>query len=442
MTDEMATRLLEAIAANRLLILCGAGLSMSAPSSLPSAATVAQRCATKYQLATATALDAGIAGDIEKISRHFRQEGRFPFFIGELVPWADFKRDPNQGHQALADLLACGVAHAGVTTNFDSLVEVAAAQLGEPDFRAIVDVTDMPQATFHRPYLKLHGCADRSRVDTLWCSEQLADAPFPAKMPHFRNWLASQVLGRDLLFIGFWSDWAYLTALLATSLAAVTPQHVYLVDPASDATLEAKAPELWAWAHGPGITFHHEAESGSDFLDELRRRWSRVFLAQLYESSKSTYQTLFGVAAGPAPSHAGLSSRDLYALRRDLSGTPRTAPARGRAPLPADHLAGALHARLLASGATYAEHAYQWNGRRIRVISGQGQVLSAVKARFQTESPLPSPVDDVVCAGALPDPSPGHIVRATGPTTVVRGGPAGNWQTHDALVATLGAAHA
>jgi hypothetical protein len=404
---------------------------------------VAQRCATKYQLATATALDAAIADDIEKISRHFRQEGRFPFFIGELVPWGDFKRDPNHGHQALADLLACGAARAGVTTNFDSLVEVAAGQLGEPDFRAIVDVADVPQATPHQPYLKLHGCADRSRIHTLWCSEQLVDLPFPDKMTHFRNWLATHVLGRDLLLIGFWSDWAYLTALLATNLAAVTPQHVYLVDPASNAVLEAKAPELWAWAHGPGITFHHEAESGSDFLDELRRRWSRVFLAQLYESSKPTYETLFGVAAAAAPpSLAGFNSRDLYALRRDLSGTPRTAPARGRQPLAADHLAGALHARLLASGASYTEHAYQWNGRRIRIISGQGQVLSAVRARFQTESPLPSPVDDVICAGALPDPSPGHIVRATGATTVVRGGASGAWQTHEALVATMGAAHA
>ena len=39
MTDEVATRLLEAIAANRLIILSGAGLSMADPSNVPSAAS-------------------------------------------------------------------------------------------------------------------------------------------------------------------------------------------------------------------------------------------------------------------------------------------------------------------------------------------------------------------------------------------------------------------
>ena len=48
MTDEVATRLLEAIAANRLIILSGAGLSMADPSNVPSAANVAQRCAEAY----------------------------------------------------------------------------------------------------------------------------------------------------------------------------------------------------------------------------------------------------------------------------------------------------------------------------------------------------------------------------------------------------------
>jgi hypothetical protein len=260
-------------------------------------------------------------------------------------------------------------------------------------------------------------------------------------MTHFRNWLAAHLLGRDLLLVGFWSDWAYLTELFAMNLAAVTPQHVYLVNPGTAAELEAKAPALWAWAHGPGITCHHERQPGAEFLDELRRRWSRLFVTQLAESSRPTYQTLFGVAPSGnpvVPEH--LDSSALYALRRDLTGTPRTTPVRDKEPHVSDHVAGAIHTRLLEAGATYSGHAYGLNERTFRLVSARGQVLSAVKAQFQGEPPLPIAIDAVVCAGALPDPSPSHIVRAAESTTLVRSGALDSWETQEALLRELGAA--
>jgi len=137
MTDEVAARLLEAIAANRLLVLCGAGLSMAPPSCLPSAAMVARRCADEYAARTGAALDAELQADIAGMSRHFRECGRFEnFFIAELVPWPELKGPPNSGHEAIADLLACSVVTAASTTNLDLLVEMAAGQLGEP----VIDV--------------------------------------------------------------------------------------------------------------------------------------------------------------------------------------------------------------------------------------------------------------------------------------------------------------
>jgi hypothetical protein len=312
MTGEVATRLLEAIAGNRLLVLAGAGLSMADPSNLPSAAAVAQRCAYTYAANVGASLAPDIQADIGKMAQYFRGLGRFEtFFIAKLVPWAELSGLPNSGHDALADMLACGVLGGASTTNFDCLVETAASRLGEPDFRAVVDSGDLAQHTLHRPYIKLHGCAKRSRPTTIWCPEQLADATIQPRMDQFRAWLAANLGGRDLVFVGFWSDWAYLTELLAQHLAAVTPQHVYLVDPANAAQLQDKAPNLWAWAHGAGITFHHCPESGRDFLDELRRRWSKVFVSRLIDDSTPTYTAFFGASTPSTPDGGADSVADL-----------------------------------------------------------------------------------------------------------------------------------
>ena len=439
MTDEVATRLLEAIAANRLLVLCGAGLSMAAPSNLPSAAAVARTCADAYLARIGAPLEPDIQTDIAKMSLHFRDCNRFEnFFISELVPWAKLKGPPNGGHEAIADLLACGALAGASTTNFDFLVETAAGQLGEPDFRAVVDAGDLGQHTPHRPYLKLHGCEVRNRPSTIWCPEQLADAVVEQRLAQFRAWLAANLVGRDLVFIGFWSDWAYLAELLARHLAAVTPQHVYLVDPATPAELQGKAPQLWAWSHGANITFHHCPESGRDFLDELRRRWSNVYVNRLMNDSRITYAALFGGPPTPVPGAlAAADSAALYALRRDLTGTPRTAVVRSNQPADVDHIAGAIHHRLLERGATYSSHLYQLGARSIRLVSGRGRLLSQVKAGFDAEPPFAVLPDAVVCAGSIADASPAHIVRAAGTTTVVRPGALDNWTTHDSLVADL-----
>lgn len=444
MTDEVATRLLEAITANRLLIFCGAGLSMAAPSNLPSAAAVARTCADVYMTRVGTPLKAELQVDIAMMSRYFHEHARFEnFFIAELVPWSRLNGPPNGGHEAIADLLACGALAGASTTNFDCLVESAAGHLGEPDFRAVVDAGDLAQKTPHRPYLKLHGCGMRSRPSTLWCAEQLTDDVVRQRLTQFRAWLASNLVGRDLVFVGFWSDWAYLTELLAVHLADVIPQHVYVVDPAAADELQQKAPELWTWAHSANITFHHCQDSGCDFLDELRRRWSTVYVNGLMAESRNTYTGLFGMdPTGLPAAPTAVDSEALYALRRDLTGTPRTAVVRYNQPENVDHIAGAIHQRLLERGATYSAHRYEFGGRSIRLVSGRGRLLSQVKAAFDQEPPFPVLPDAVVCAGSVADPSPPHIVRTAGATTIVRPGGLDNWTTHVALVTDLQAPRA
>lgn len=445
MDDVTAESLMQSIAADRLVILCGAGLSMAPPSSIPSASAIKSECAEKYRQEVGSALDPAVSADLEAMSRWFVQQNRFAdLFIPKLVPWTKFNTDPNDGHDAIADFLACGAIHVGVTTNYDRLVEASAARLGEPDFLPIVHEEDLPRSSEYRPYLKVHGCSvlHRTRLETIWCREQLAAPSISQRMAHFQNWLSANLLGRDLLIVGFWTDWAYLSDVLATTIAAIGPNSVVLVDPSPPDVIETKAPDLWAWAHRPGITFLHVQQSASEFLAELRAWFSRVFLKRLLDDARPTHEALFG---SPPSAHArALDTQPLsylYALRRDLTGVTRNRPVRVHVPHPAFRIHTALHARLLERGATYDGHVYNFNGQHLRLLSGGGQLVSALKEQRSGEPPLPIVLDRVVCIGAVEDPGAVSIVRPTTVPGVIRGGAGGSWTAEDRLVQELGAPH-
>jgi len=57
--------------AGRLLVVCGAGLSMAAPSNLPSARAVAERCFDKYRLESNPNCDIALRSDLEALAEHF-----------------------------------------------------------------------------------------------------------------------------------------------------------------------------------------------------------------------------------------------------------------------------------------------------------------------------------------------------------------------------------
>jgi len=440
MTEDTATRLMESIAANRLSVLCGAGLSMAAPSSLPSAARIASDCATAYQQKVGQPLPPEASGDIEKMALWFRSRNQFDgLFIRTLVPWWLFKAAPNTGHEAVADFLGCGVVREVVTTNFDRLVESAADSLGEPMFRAIADVLDLGDAPEHRPYLKVHGCMDRSPVSTIWCKEQFDDAPLNERANRFRDWMVANLVGRDILIVGFWTDWAYLSDIFSSALPAIGPRTLVLVDPMPGDQLEAKAPELWRWAHAGGVTFIHEPESGDSFLDSLRKRVSKVFLNRIFDESATAYNNLFGEPPrATARNLDAKTSPELYGLRRDLTGVPRHRPVREREPKPIHMPHAAMHQRLLDKGAHYEAHSYRLNGDAFRVVSGHGRVLSEVKQSFSTEPPLPISLSRVVCIGALNDGGAApNVVRPDERPTILTSGTVSNWVSHENLVSEL-----
>jgi hypothetical protein len=86
--DSARVRLLGSIEANRLVLLCGAGLSMASPSSLMSAVQVSQFCFDKYQ--PIAELPEQMRDNLDTLAAYFYGRGEFEsIFIGTLVPWND-----------------------------------------------------------------------------------------------------------------------------------------------------------------------------------------------------------------------------------------------------------------------------------------------------------------------------------------------------------------
>ena len=327
MDEDIASRLLASIHANRLVILCGAGLSMAPPSNLPSATRLAQNCAAKYSEITGQLLDNDLKTDLERLAEHFRQTNEFQrVFIQQLIPWREFRRKPNGGHEAIADFVTSGVVEYGITTNLDTLIEIAANKLGETDFCSSVNPSDLNRADLrHRQFIKLHGCCLIDRPNTIWCKAQLDEAPISQRIARFKEWITANLRERDLLIIGFWSDWGYLNSILEECVSDIEPRTVILVDPSDELNLQSKAPIMWSWATNDDVNFFHVQESGSDFLDDLRRRFCLRWLINLITRSTVMYEQIIGHPyQGQVQLNANPSTKELYSLRCDYSGVPST----------------------------------------------------------------------------------------------------------------------
>ena len=108
---------LDALLADRLAFLCGAGLSMAAPSCVPSAAELAENAKKKY--------DATYGGDRSALPLAMDEQTQFFFERGELATvylrtYVDrnaFAAQPNAGHFAVADLMLISGISTAVSTN-------------------------------------------------------------------------------------------------------------------------------------------------------------------------------------------------------------------------------------------------------------------------------------------------------------------------------------
>jgi hypothetical protein len=332
--------------------------------------------------------------------------------------------------------------HSAVTTNFDELIELSAKELGEDDFQAALDLPAANLTRAHRPLVKIHGCV-RDKFHTLWCPRQLNPPPPPLAPPEqeiqrrvssCKTWLSANVVGRDIIFVGFWSDWAYLTPILAGALAGLRASLVVLVDPGNDAYLAAKAPELWRWAN-TATTFERVPHSGDQFLEELRSAFATSFMGRTLVQALPSFKTLHPGSPEPDVAFAGASNDDLYALRRDTVGVPGSRIPRMSAPDVSTEGTGRVHLRLRHSGAVLVGPFYQLTGgRKIRVVNGRTQVLSRVKAEFLAEPASPGGLseDIVICAGAYDDAGAAtHVMRPSVSPTVLRAGISAEWMTEN-----------
>ncbi len=438
----LRNRLLASIAGDSLVLLCGAGLSMASPTRLSSAWQVAQDCAAKYRVTTGYDLSGDLADNIEHLAEYFYHSKELQnVFLGQLINWGEFVRRPtNRGHTTIADFLGARLVALAISTNMDTLIEAAASQLGEPDFYPIVFQEDINRIqNSHAPLLKLHGCAAKSRWDTVWCKNQLNDEPLQTRIQQLTAWMQGYLPNRDLLVVGFWSDWAYLNEILESAVVSTEPRSVILVDPDTDEALERKSPKLWGWATRRA-NFIHIRVSGDDFLDELRSVVSCRFIHKVWEGGHTSFRTMIKQEppADPYPALTTYSTDDLYRILRDLTGIPTDSIVRQKDVDNEHTLIGLIHLGLLSSGAKLSSNMFIWKGSRIRVIHTPNQPLSAVTSRFSHEPPDPIPANRNVCAGAFDDGgAPANIIQRGVPQGIIRNAPNVHWETHHNLLTEL-----
>ena len=275
------TRLLGSIEAGHLVVLCGAGLSISPPSNLMSALRVARACYDKWQ--PTEVLPATLRDDIDGLAGHFHAQGTLKsVFITTLVPWDDLVGEPNEGHAAVADFLICGAARAALSANFDGLIEQWSNRR-KVAMRGALDGTEAVQFTRTRPLLKFHGCFHRQPEETLWTQGQLQEPLIQGRVQSCSAWMKINLPAKDLLIVGLWTDWGYLNDVLANAIAVQGFNSVTVVDPATTADLQQKAPALWNKLSGGTVSFTPIQASGADALEELRTEFSKVWAKKFFQ---------------------------------------------------------------------------------------------------------------------------------------------------------------
>lgn len=439
--EELQQSLVIAIEDDNLVVLCGAGASMDAPSCLPSAAKVGAECRHRFKEIFTYELPEELGTDLEKIAQHFFANTQLPTFLLRVVDWTRFiDAVPNECHKTLADFLLCGATNVVVSTNYDTLVEDACRTLGQIDFDAVIDGNKLNDYRPYKPLLKIHGCRDKEKEATVWCVSQLDTAPIKDRLEVSKEWLTAQLRNRVLLIIGFWTDWKYLNEILLKTVGKVEPRLVVLVDPDTGESIKAKATQLWEWANQRQVQFHHERAEGAPFLRSLRSAYSASFLNRLLNDSAGRHAELTG-NAGPAVSIARdeVTADDYYELRRDTCGVPRGHPVKEKRHPQASRWSGVMMRILLQRGAQLEGPYFRLHGALYRVRQAD-MPLSAAKAQLSGEPQDPIPINYTICAGARPDGgAPSHLVRDTAEDGqgIVRGGQKSTWLTLEQAIAHL-----
>ena len=436
LSADLTTRLLGAIETDSLVFLCGAGLSIPAPSNLLSALRVSQICYDAW-LPTEPFLNPGLRDDVDLLAAHFYARGDFKVFI-HLVPWNDMVGRPNNGHAAIADLLITRSACAALSANFDSMIEHWADERKVAMQGALTGYEATAFTTITNPLVKFHGCLRRDRENTLWTHGQLTDHAVQLRVVSCSQWMNLILPGKHLVVVGFWTDWGYLNNVLADAFATNSASSVTVIDPSPAAGLQAKAPNLWEKLTSLSHVFEHVQASGADVLDELRTAYSKAWARKFYALGGPLVQATGG-AVSPAATPNALSGEDLYNLRRDAEGISYDRAATFKAPASSAAQAAYLHVMLLNAGATQQGAWLQYGGRSIRVINGGGQGLTDVQARYKEPTTAAQP-EIVVCAGAIELGVPARVIAPGRGASTIRPTPGGSarWLTLEQAQAELG----
>jgi hypothetical protein len=419
-------RLLGSIEANRLMLLCGAGLSIPSPSDLLSAVQVSRTCYDKYR--PILELPASMRDDVAQLAGHFYGTGEFEsVFLGALVPWDRLVGQPNIGHAAVADFLICGALEGALSANFDPLIEHWASMRKIDMLGALTGQEAATSGRDRGPLVKFHGCLTRDKSRTLWTQAQVADAVIAARIASCSAWMNLNLPGKDLLVVGFWTDWRYLNDVIVNALNVDRFGSVTVVDPKKYSDLESTAPGLWARLLGGTAHFLHVPASGSDALNELRSEFSKVWARKFFDLGRTPLETAGKKYSAVDPA---MTCDEFYSFRQDAEGIPYHEAARQKTP-PASAAAASFFQLLLIDAKADRKGAwYEHGGKVIRVIHGAGEAVSTVQGRYR-EPPAALKPNLVVCAGALDIPVPGRLISLGAGASVVRPGTGGGvpWLT-------------
>jgi len=429
-------RALDALFADRLALLCGAGLSMAPPSCVSSAAALAWRAKQKYD-STYGPSRPPLAESIDDQAEFFFQRGELAdVYLRTYVDHDAFAGEPNDGHFAAADLLLTGGIGTAVSTNVDTLIEAAGNLLfGHVGVGVSRDkVAALPPNK--SPLFKIHGCWS-DPAGTVWAAGQVAVDPIKTRLAEGAAWLTQRLLDRDLVIVGYWTDWDYLNEVLEQSLAAVSPSRIIVVDPCDTAAFETKAKALFELGQRATSGFFHVQESGAVFLNQLRIDFSRSMLRRILHSGSATYSDHTGSLPDPAwLEPASTDARTLWRIRRDLEGALPSEPAKGHQPVE-EPLLGMTLLQLQAKGATPEDICWNLGGQRVRVLRSVNRPLHEVEAAYARETaPIVAP-EYVIAVGAEALPLPPSIARGASTGTIVRGSPI-KWRSRPDAIAELG----
>src|SRR3546814_768535 len=126
---------------------------------------------------------------------------------------------------------------------------------------------------------------------------------------------------RDLLIVGYWTDWDYLNQVLGSVLDQVHPSKVIVVDPVDSASFQSKAPDLYALSDAVQNGLLHVRASGADFLGALRKSFSNTFFRRLVTCGAEEFQNRTGNPPPQAITEPpNLDTEALCRMRRDLEG--------------------------------------------------------------------------------------------------------------------------